>query len=69
MVKNIDKKTGLPDDVWLQCPLCGARVDEVKKTWMLEDGDWYSVKASEVPYTVDPKTENRSFQISSLYSP
>lgn len=62
---------GLPIDVWLECPGCGAKIDEKKKTWMLEKGDWFSIKDSEKEeiYRVSDEVENRSFQISGLYSP
>lgn len=67
--KTVDKRTELPTDVWLQCPQCGERIEEISKTWMLDHGEWFSTKGEELRYRVDPKTENRSFQISSLYSP
>lgn len=62
---------GMPLDIWLECPACGAHIDEKKKTWMLEHGDWFSVKDAEDEkrYRVSDDTENRSFQISGLYSP
>lgn len=62
---------GVPVDVWLECPGCGERIDEKKKTWMLESGDWFSIKDSEDEkrYRVADTVRNRSFQISGLYSP
>lgn len=68
--KEVDSE-GLPLDVWLQCPCCGGHIDEKKKTWMLSHGDWFSVKDSEdgERYKVQDKVQNRSFQISGLYSP
>lgn len=69
--KEVDKKTGLPTSIWLECPGCGEKITEDKKTWMMAEGhaDWYSVKGADTRYKVDDKTENRSFHISSLYSP
>ena len=65
----INVKTGLPKDVWLECPHCMGRIEEHEKTWMLLNGDWMSEKDSPgQPYVVGD-VEYPSFQISSLYSP
>jgi phage terminase large subunit GpA-like protein len=67
--KELDNNTGNPKDVWCECPHCASRIDEALwKTWMLDNGDWYSVKGAEKRYKVGD-VPNPSFQISSLYSP
>jgi phage terminase large subunit GpA-like protein len=62
---------GLPNEIWCECPSCSEKIDERKKTWMLAHGDWFSIKGAEDEkrYRVDDSVENRSFQISGLYSP
>jgi len=69
--KEINKKTGVPADVWLECPFCNVRIEETSKTWMLARGGWYSTKGAPEGerYRVEDSVEDRSFQISSLYSP
>lgn len=62
---------GMPIDVWVECPSCGEHIEEKKKTWFLEHGEWFSTKDSKngERYLVSDDVEKRSFQISSLYSP
>jgi len=68
--KELDSATGLPIDVYCECPFCSARIQEYKKTWMLENGLWLSNKGREDGelYEVGD-VEYPSFQISSFYSP
>ncbi len=66
---DIDPESNLPRDIYLVCEQCGCAIPEHKKTWMLENGDWFSEKESNgKPYRVGD-VEFPSFQISSLYSP
>ncbi len=67
--KEIDKATGYPAKVWLECPHCAESIDEAQyKTWMLDNGDWFSTKDNPVRYRVGD-VENPSFHLSSFYSP
>ena len=67
--EELDPTTGNPLDVWCECPHCAERIDETLwKTWMLDNGDWFSTKNSSTRYKVGD-VKNPSFQISSLYSP
>lgn len=70
--KKCDPHTGLPLDVWLECPRCAGKIiEEQHKTWMLNNGDWYSEKGNkegEPRYKVGD-VKKPSFHISSLYSP
>lgn len=60
---------GLPKDIHLICPNCGAAIEEHHKTFMLENGDWFSEKGSPGERYRVGDVEKPSFQISSLYSP
>lgn len=65
----INPQTGIPDDIYLVCEVCGCRIDEHRKTWMLTNGIFMSEKDSPGrPYEVGD-VENPSFHVSSLYSP
>lgn len=74
-------KEGYPADTWLECPNCAEAIYEtVHKTWMLDNGDWFSVKGFEDEIASTPEEEyrlkyrvgdvkNPTFHISALYSP
>jgi len=67
--KEVSTDTGYPLETWLECPHCGEQINEAKhKTWMLDNGDWFSIKNNPVRYKVGD-VENPSFHLSSLYSP
>lgn len=67
--KETNAATGYPLKTWVECPHCGEEINEAKhKTWMLDNGDWYSTKNNPVRYKVGD-VENPSFHLSSLYSP
>lgn len=57
---NIKFKDRDPDSVYLQCFKCKFRIDEYRKTWMLERGVW--VKKN-------PGAKKAGFHLSALYSP
>lgn len=57
-------------DAWLVCPNCGERIDEYKKTWMLENGRWMTNHGDEKnPLEEIEDCENPSMFINSFYSP
>lgn len=65
---------GVPTNIALVCEGCGELIEEHSKTWMLEHGEWMSVKGLDKndptakPYIVGD-VEFPTFQINSLYSP
>ena len=64
-----DLLTGVPIDVWLECPSCQARIDEHKKTWMLKHGRWLAQDKDTKELFEVGDVEYPSFKINSLYSP
>jgi phage terminase large subunit GpA-like protein len=66
-----DPLTGLPLEVWAECPHCAEKIDEHKhKTWMLDHGVWMTVKGSTdgKPYEVGD-VRFPSFRTPAFYSP
>lgn len=66
-----DEITGMPVNIWLECPYCGGQIEEFHKTWMLKHGLWLSNKGNEDPtdlYEVGD-IEYPSFRLPSFYSP
>ena len=69
-IKYSKNKLGQAVDVFLECPRCAGRIDELEhKTWMLLHGEWYSEKGSPGKRYAVPDSEMHSYHISSLYSP
>lgn len=72
---ELDPTTNEPVDVWCECPSCEHRIDEMKyKTWMLDNGEWYSTKNFDDPDEPLPRykvgdVERPSFRLPSFYSP
>lgn len=58
---NLIWDKGQPETVSYQCEHCGSLIDEHKKTWMLENGEWIA-QHPEI-------TDVRGYHLNSLYSP
>jgi len=69
--ETLDPRTGLPAEVYCECPNCAGKIEEaLHKSWMLENGAWFSEKGSPgLRYRVDWEHDNPSFFIASFYSP
>jgi phage terminase large subunit GpA-like protein len=66
--KKLESISGLPTEIFLECPNCAGKIDEGEhKTWMLDTGDWFSEKFGDRKRIGD--VLKPSFHISSLYSP
>jgi phage terminase large subunit GpA-like protein len=55
-----DAGDALPETAALACIHCGALIDESKKTWMLDNGEWRDTQKNK---------KHKSYHLSSLYSP
>lgn len=68
--EELDPITGLPTEVYCECPFCKAHIEEHYKDWMLANGRWLSNKGTPEGelYEVGD-VENPSFRINSFYSP
>ena len=66
---DLDPLTGYPNYVWLECPFCGERVDEIHKTWMLDNGEWYAKTPDGELWQPGYDVEHVSLRLPSFYSP
>ncbi len=72
---EMDPQSNEPVDIWCECPSCGHHIDEQEhKTWMLDNGDWYSTKNPDNPDEPLPRykvgdVKRPSFRLPSFYSP